>query len=64
MFALQLFGDGLEIEIEVLGDEDADLGVFRVADEAGSVFGGGGVHVDVDSCVRKMKLVSMYHGGL
>lgn len=47
---MKLVGDGFQVQVEVVGHEFADFGVFVVALERPGVFGGGCVDVDVNAC--------------
>lgn len=46
---LELLGDGLNVDVQVVAEEVADLGVFVVADERRRGLGGRGKDVDVGS---------------
>ena len=48
----EFFGDGVEVEVEVVADEFADFCVLVVSDERFCVLGVGGVDVDVGGWER------------
>lgn len=52
---LELLGDVVQVQVEVVGDEGADFGVLVVADEGPGVLCGGGVDVDVDGWIEKSR---------
>lgn len=61
--AAEAIGDVVHVQIEVIRQEGADVGVLVVPDEGPGVFGGGGVDIHVDTCANGLARVPQAYAG-
>ncbi len=59
---VELARDGVDVNVEVVAQEDADVGVLMVAGQSGGGGARGGVDVDVDGWMGGLVVCWMFRG--